>query len=113
MMDNHEKWKEVMQRRKEDAQIEKERKEKKKADREAAIERLPPKHRSCWHPSCNNFIDITTPTSKKANEKTWLRCDGVRCAFWGCPHHFDGVRDHQSKCTKVLPELLPVHEELM
>jgi hypothetical protein len=47
MMDNHEKWKEEMQRRKEDAQIEKERKDKKKADREAWIESLPPKHRSC------------------------------------------------------------------
>ena len=115
MMDNHEKWKEEMQRRKEDAQIEKERKDKKKADREAWIESLPPKHRSCQHPSCNNVIDITTSASKKANEKTWLRCDGARCAFWGCPDHFDGVRDHQSKCTKVqvLPELLPVREELM
>ena len=109
MMDNHDKWKEVMQRRKEDAQIEKERKEKKKADREAAIQSLPQKRRSCWHPSCNNFIDITTSKSKTANEKTWLRCVGVRCSFWGCPDHFDGVLDHQSKCMKVLL----VHEELM
>ena len=84
-------------------QLEKERKDKKKADSEAAILSLPPKHRSCWHPSCNNFIDITTPQGKKENEKTWPRCVGMRCTFWGCPDHFDGVLAHQSRCTKAPP----------
>jgi hypothetical protein len=101
MMDNHEAWLAEMDRRKEDAKMINDEKERKRLEKEIENNNKPKKVRDCSHPACSNQIDISNAQLKKDNEKLWSHCTGTRCSIWGCQEHKEMVTDHMFLCTKI------------
>ena len=102
MLDNHESWKAVLERRALAEELAKEEVKRKQREREAADAAKPAKSRECSVLGCACLIDITTASLKRVNENTWRKCSGKGCATWGCPAHLGDVIAHEAICRRVL-----------
>ena len=100
LMDNHSCWKEELQRRREAEEYAQAEKQRKAEERQQADMLRPAKNRQCCQPGCVQFIDITTSSMKRSNEKTWRKCRGKGCRFWGCTEHHNVVGLHENACQK-------------
>mmetsp|Transcript_16093 Transcript_16093/g.15450 ORF Transcript_16093/g.15450 Transcript_16093/m.15450 type:complete len:669 (+) Transcript_16093:53-2059(+) len=101
MMDNHEAWLAEMSRRKEEANMISDEKERKRLEKEIKDANRPQKIRDCSDPSCPNQIDISNKKLKKDNEQLWSHCTGTRCNVWGCLEHKEMVKSHMAICNKI------------